>query len=126
MHLSVDSLRTLAEVRDSLPRALGAEGLVVSSMSDLPAGGFVVELADPLPEITAGEGATARDKTTYKIAVYARAAGGARLSTLRPTHLVELLDRPELAAPALSLETRLETALFAAAGRERDPEPRPH
>jgi hypothetical protein len=121
MHLSVDSLRTLAEVRDALPRALAAGGLVVASVHEIPAGGFVTELADPLPEIATGDGASARDRTTYKIAAYARAAGGARLSTIRPTHLVELLDRPELAAPAKALETRLETALFEAAGRGGEP-----
>ncbi len=118
MHLSVDSTRSLAEVRDALPLALAAQGLAVASTHEIPAGGFVTELRDPLPDIVLSPEGGTRDRSTYKIATYARSGGGARLSTIRPTHLVELLDRPELAGPALILEKKLESALLAAAGRE--------
>ena len=116
MHLSVDSSRTLAEVRDALTPALAAEGFSVTSVREIPAGGFVAELDDPLPAIAAQD--DGRDRTTYKVAGYLRTGGGSRLSTIRPTHLVELLDRSDQRDAAGLVERRLEIALFNAAGRE--------
>ncbi len=117
MHLSVDSTLSLAELRVSLPRALASLGLGIDRISDIPARGFVVELVDPLPAVEAEDPADPGARSTWKVAVYARTGGGSRLSTVRPTHLVDLMDRPGAAAPALAFEGALERALLSAAGR---------
>lgn len=117
MHLSVDSLLSLDALRAALPPALASVGLAVARVEDLPARGFVVELEDPLPAVDADALGGSAAAATWKVAAYARAEGGSRMSTLRPTHLVDLMDRPGAAGPATALEHALERALLAAAGR---------
>ena len=117
MHLSVESRKPLERLLVDLRAACGAAGLAVSSVTQAPAGtrgSFVVELADPLPEVK-GDG-DARALSTYKVAGYEVRDGGTRLSTMRPSQLVDLLGHPEHAAAAAALERRLETVLSTAAG----------
>ncbi len=149
MHLSVDSTKSLETLRRDLLAACASAGLVVDpdagrrarasratagSVPPAPptsSGGssapprspstFVVEIADPLPELRdAGTGPT--DGRTWRISGYERGTpGGAgprsRLSTMRPTRLLDLLGHPELSGPALRLEQVLERVLEDAAGR---------
>lgn len=118
MHLSVDSRLPVADVAEALKAALAAEGLAIESSRPTPGGGCVTEVSDPLPEMAAEpSGRGSSNRTTYKVALYPRGGGGARLSTVRPTQLVDLMDDPRLAAPARALEARLERALLKAAGR---------
>ena len=117
MHLSVDSARSLVELRAALHGTLAASGLTVARVTDLPAGGFVVELEDPLPGVEPEDLAALRAEATWKIAAYARRGGGSRMSTIRPTHLVDLMDRPGSTAAAAAFEGALERALLAAADR---------
>ena len=125
MHLSVISRKPLDRLLDDLKTACAAEGLSVSSVTSqragptgtLPAGArgsFVVERDDPLPEVKGDD--ELRTLSTYKVAGYEVREGGTRLSTMRPSQLVDLLGHPEHAAAALALERRLEAALSAAAG----------
>jgi hypothetical protein len=121
MHLSVDSEKEVLRLRLDLERACEANGLAVATVTAVdPArslrGSFVLELSDPLPELPRETESARPDRTTYKIAGFERPGGGTRLSTLRPTHLVELLGHPELAGPAARLERTLEAVLRAAAG----------
>lgn len=125
MHLSVDSTKALDVLREDLRRALAANGLVIASESDaarriaeaaVPSarGSFVFELRDPLPTLL--HDAAATSSSTFKVAGYEVPGGATRLSTMRPTQLIDLLGHPELSAPALALERSLEAALKAAAG----------
>jgi hypothetical protein len=119
MHLSVDSTKPVADLRGDLRRACIAHGLVVATVSDATAPGrasFVLEIADPLPELHPAARPERADGSTYKIAGFDRPGGGTRLSTMRPTHLVDLLGHPELDAPARRLERVLEAVLREAAG----------
>jgi hypothetical protein len=119
------SAKPLDRLLDDLKTACAAEGLSIASVSSqragpagtLPAGArgsFVIELNDPLPEVKGDD--ELRTLSTYKVAGYEVREGGTRLSTMRPSQLVELLGHPEYAPAALALERRLEAALAAAAG----------
>ena len=117
MHLSVESTKPLERLLADLTAACAAAGLAVASVTKAPAGtrgSFVVELADPLPEVK-GDG-DARALSTYKVAGYEMREGGTRLSTMRPSQLLDLLGKPEHAGAAAALERRLEDVLHRAAG----------
>ena len=127
MHLSVDSRKPIEALRSDLRAALSAGGLAIASESDSsqavaasrPAKSrvsFVVEVADPLPSLPADADAAAM--STWKIAGYEMPGGTTRLSTMRPTQLVDLLGHPHLAKEASRLEKTLEAALKSAAGWE--------
>jgi hypothetical protein len=121
VHLSFDSEKEVVRLRHDLERACEAHGLAVATVTAVdPArsvrGSFVLELADPLPELRPDPESGRPDRSTYKIAGFERPGGGTRLSTLQPTRLVDLLGHPELAAPAARLERTLEAVLRAAAG----------
>jgi hypothetical protein len=117
VHLSVGSLKPLDRLLADLEAACAAAGLKVAGVTKAPAGtkgSFVVELADPLPEVQAD--GDARALSTYRVAGYEVREGGTRLSTMRPSQLVDLLGHPEHAAAAATLERRLEAVLSKAAG----------
>ena len=118
VHLSVDSAKPLADLAIDLVAACEANGLrVVKRAAERGPGAVIVELADPFPEIQAAtDTPPGRDASTYKIAAYQTPAGHTRVSTIRPTHLMDLLGHPELAAAALRVERALERALQTAAG----------
>ena len=118
MHLSVDSAKPLATLAADLVTACEAHGLrVLKKAAERGPGAVIVEIEDPFPQIRAStDGPPGRDASTYKIAAYETPAGHTRVSTLRPTHLVDLLGHPELAAAALRVERAFEGALQAAAG----------
>jgi hypothetical protein len=87
----------------------------------------VIEIADPLPQLAAtGTGPT--DGRTWRISGYERGTpegegARSRLSTMRPTQLLDLLGHPELSGPALRLEQVLERVLKDAAGWDEAPTP---
>ncbi len=134
MHLSVDSKKPLETLRRDLLAACARAGLVVDAAagrrpsSPTSPTTFVLELADPLPELSeAGTGPT--DGRTWRISGYARGGAGSdgprsRVSTMRPTELLDLLGHPELSGPALRLERALEQVLKEGAGWS-EPPPRP-
>ena len=126
MHLSFDSAKPLDALRAALVRACGTHGLVVASVSDAKErvreravensrGTFVLEIEGALPELRATETGGA-DGSTYRIAGFEVPAGGTRLSTIRPSHLMGVLGHPELEGTALRLEHTLEL-VFAEAAR---------
>jgi hypothetical protein len=125
VHLSVVSKKPLDRLLDDLRAACSAAGMSIASVTSQTAGpggslppgargSFVVELDDPLPEVKRDD--DARALSTYKVAGYESKDGGTRLSTMRPTRLVDLLGHPEHSEAAAALERRLETLLSAAAG----------
>ena len=127
MHLSVDSRKPIEALRVDLRAALSTGGLAIASESDSsqavaasrPArsrASFVIEVADPLPSLPLDAASAAA--STWKIAGYEMPGGMTRLSTMRPTQLVDLLGHPHLANEAARLEKTLETALKSAAGWE--------
>ena len=124
MHLSVDSKKPVATLRADLERACARHGFAVVGVTDAndrvreagvasARGAFVVELADPLPRVEADGSREAG--TTWRIAGYERPGGGTRLSTMRPTQLLDLFGHPELAGDAARLERALTAALEEAA-----------
>jgi hypothetical protein len=129
VHLSVESVKPLERLRADLAAALAERGYRVTATTDgRPAlrasgregrGSLVIEVEDPLPGIARDEASRARaDATTWRIAAYETDRGTTRLSTIRPTRLVELLDHPEHAAAAERLEHDFESVLRRAAGNE--------
>lgn len=125
MHLSVDSTKPLDALRADLMRACADNGLVVARSSDATErlrerniqgarGTFVLEIEGALPELAASAPG-GPDASTYRIAGFEKPDGGTRLSTIRPSHLMELLGHPELAGGALRFEHTLEAVLRAAA-----------
>ena len=121
MHLSVDSRKPLEDLRRDLLLACAREGLRVEGAAGIvsPAASksFAVELSDPLPELRVATPGSA-DGRTWRISGYRGEAGLSRVSTIRPTLLLDLLGHPELRGPALVFEQRLERALKDAAGWE--------
>jgi hypothetical protein len=134
MHLSVDADRPAAEAAQALADACRERGLRVTKVAERPqAPGrgavFVVEIADPLPDVPADAFADGATRTAYPLSVFETAPGRCRLSTLHPTTLVDLLGHPEVAAAARALEETLHAVFAAVAGGERGegvrPSPRP-
>jgi uncharacterized protein (DUF302 family) len=132
VHLSVESRRSLDDLVEGLRAALATHGFRVAATTDardpLAASGrsgrgsLVLEVEDPLPGVRVGKDGGPADGTTWKVAAYETGRGTTRLSTIRPTHLVELLGHPELAHAAERVEHDLEAVLHEAAGRERESE----
>jgi hypothetical protein len=129
VHLSVESRKPLDRLHADLTAALAERGYRVASTTDgRPAlralgrtgrGSLVVEVEDPLPEVGRDDGPRAApDATTWRIAAYETGRGTTRLSTIRPTRLVDLLDHPEHAGVARRLEHDFESVLRHAAGTE--------
>jgi hypothetical protein len=127
VHLSHDSTKALDDLRHDLERACASHGLDVVEVTDAgprlaEAGSpparrsFVLELRDPLPALEGDAGRAAG--TTWRVAGYEKPGGGTRVSTMRPTELVNLIGHPELAAAAARVERSLDAAL-AEAARER-------
>jgi hypothetical protein len=126
MHLSFESRKPLDRLEADVVAALEARGFRLAGRTDGRAalrargrtgrGSVVLEVEDPLPALDrdARAGGPA-DATTWKIAAYETDRGTTRVSTLRPTHLVDLLGHPEHAARALRVERDLASALDRAA-----------
>ena len=141
MHLSVDSKKPLESLRRDLLLACARAGLMVEvgtgprppappssrapASSPGPASSFVIQIADPLPELRA-TGTDPVDGRTWRISGYAHGSPAgegrrSRISTIRPTQLLDLLGHPELSGPALRLEQILERVLKDAAGWDGAP-----
>jgi len=132
VHLSLDADLPAADAAAALAAAFRDRGLRVARIAAVPRGPgarpvFVVEIADPLPDVPSDAFADGATRTAYPLSVFEIAPGRSRLSTLHPTTLVDLLGHPEAADAARRFEETLH-AVFAAAAHGGDstrPSPRP-
>ncbi|MBL9086062.1 MAG: hypothetical protein JNM10_02880 [Planctomycetia bacterium] len=116
MNLHVHVARPAAAAHAALLEACRARGLVVAGSHATPRGpsgrgGFVVELADPLPDIPADGAPSAATRNVYPISVFDTDPGHCRVATLLPAPFVDLLGHPEAAAAAASFEVTLRAVL---------------
>lgn len=116
MNLHVHVARTAAAAHAALLEACRARGLVVAGSHATPRGpsgrgGFVVELADPLPGIPDDATPSAATRNVYPISVFDTDPGQCRVATLRPAPFVDLLGHPEAAAAATAFEATLRAVL---------------
>jgi hypothetical protein len=120
VHLHVDAARSASDAVADLVAACRRAGLVIARVHELPRTGrttFVVELADPLPEIPAEATTSLISKDRYPISVFETGPGRCRIATIPPSLLVDLLGHPEVAPAALAFERKLQDVFDAAAGR---------
>lgn len=127
MLLTVTTEKTLAQVREDLPRAVAAHGFGVMAVIDLKeklrekgvdyaSESVIFEVCNPHHAQRALEAnpeiATA---LPCRIAVFPGPDGRVRISTLRPSRLVELYATPALAETANEVETAIAAILREAA-----------
>lgn len=127
MLITVDSDRTLAEVREALPRACAAHKFGVLGVHDLKekmkekgvdfAGDCLIfEVCNPQKAKQALEANPAISTTLpCRISVYRTPDGMTRLATIRPTLLLEMYGSDELGNLAVEVEETLTAIMTEAA-----------
>ncbi|MFO0934437.1 MAG: hypothetical protein U1E39_17250 [Planctomycetota bacterium] len=115
MNLHVHVARSASAAHVALVAACRRHGLVVAGSRTTPVGrtgrgGFVVELADPLPGIPDDATPSAATRDVFPISVFDTAPGRSTVATLLPAAFVDLLGHPE-AAGARAFETTLRAVL---------------
>jgi hypothetical protein len=116
MNLHVHVARSAAATHAALLAACRTRGLVVAGSHPTPRGrsgrgGFVIELADPLPGVPDDAVPSAATRSVYPISVFDTEPGHCKVATLRPAAFVDLLGHPEAAPAARTFEATLQAVL---------------
>lgn len=126
MNLHVHVARSASSAHVALVAACRRHGLAVAGSRATPVGragrgGFVVELADPLPGVPDDATPSAATRDVFPISVFDTAPGRSTVATLLPAAFVDLLGAPEVAPAARVFETTLRAVLAEVAALPPEP-----